>query len=212
MSRAGQDWVEWHAPYEDAGSDLARRLRCVQELVSDWFDRREPHQTRVVSACAGQGRDLLEVMAGREDVRGLTAVLVELDPVNVAAACRLAARVDGASVRVVEGDAGRLATYAGAVPADLVLMCGVFGNISDDDVQRTIAALPMMCSSGATVIWTRHRNPPDVTPAIRQWFAEEGFDEVAFVAPEDVRWSVGVHVFEGAPQRMDQSVVMFRFS
>ena len=212
MTRAGQDWVEWHAPYEDAGSDLARRLRCVQGLVSEWLDRRDPHQTRVVSACAGQGRDLLEVMAGRDDVRDVTAVLVELDPVNVLAARRLAATVNGASVQVVEGDAGRLATYVDAIPADLVLMCGVFGNLSDDDVRRTIAALPMMCAAGATVIWTRHRNPPDLTSVIRQWFAEEGFDEVAFVAPEDVRWSVGVDVLSAAPQPVDQTMVMFRFS
>ena len=171
MTSAGQDWVEWHAPYDDAGAALARRLRCVQGLVSGWFDRRERHQTRVVSACAGQGRDLLEVMAARDDVHDVTAVLVELDPVNVASAQRLAAAVGGAIVHVIEGDAGRLATYAGAVPADLVLMCGVFGNISDQDVRRTIAALPMMCAAGATVIWTRHRNPPDLTPAIREWFA-----------------------------------------
>jgi hypothetical protein len=35
---------------------------------------------------------------------------------------------------------------------------------------------------GATVIWTRHRRPPDLTPQIRGWFAASGFDEIAFDA------------------------------
>jgi hypothetical protein len=40
-----------------------------------------------------------------------------------------------------------------------------------------------MCTPGATVIWTRHRGPPDLTPQVRAWFAASGFDELAFDAP-----------------------------
>jgi hypothetical protein len=39
---------------------------------------------------------------------------------------------------------------------------------------------PALCAPGATVIWTRHRRPPDVTPRIRAWFTDAGFREVAF--------------------------------
>jgi hypothetical protein len=73
----------------------------------------------------------------------------------------------------------------GAVPADLVLVCGVFGNISDDDVKTTVLALPTLCAHGGTVIWTRHRREPDLTGAIRTWFKEAGFVERAFVAIVD---------------------------
>src|SRR6266511_1793903 len=58
--------------------------------------------------------------------------------------------------------------------------CGVFGNIPDDDVHRTIDALPQFCARDATVIWTRHRGPPDLTPTIRGWFAGTGFVELGF--------------------------------
>jgi hypothetical protein len=208
----GDDWVAWHAPYDDPDSPLGRRLQCVQEAVSEWLDRRSAGQRRIVSACAGQGRDLLEVLADRDDVDGLSAVLVELDPANVVAARQLAAGApDGVQVAIVEGDAGRLAAYDSAVPADLVLMCGVFGNISDADVQRTVASLPMLCATGATVVWTRHRGEPDLTPSIRAWLADAGFDEESFVAPDDVNWSVGIHVFRGLTQPLDRDVVMFRF-
>jgi hypothetical protein len=205
-------WVAWHEPYDDPDSPLARRLRCVQEFVADWLDHRTPAQTRIVSACAGQGRDLLDVMAGRRDVDGLSALLLEMDPANVAAA-RARAEVVPHAVRVdvVEGDAALLAAYEAAVPADLVLMCGVFGNISDEDVRRTVASLPMLCASGATVVWTRHRNEPDLTPTIRGWFGDAGFEERAFVAPDDVKWSVGVNEFRGEPAELDRDAVMFRF-
>lgn len=209
---AEEHWVAWHEPYDDPASPLSRRLRCIQGVISGWLDNRDPAQSRVVSVCAGQGHDLLDVLSGRDDVDGLTARLVELDPVNVAAARRRAESApDGVEVDVVEGDAALVAAYEGAVPADLVLMCGVFGNISDDDVRRTIGLLPMLCASGATVVWTRHRREPDLTSSIRAWLAEAEFDEVDFVSPGVDNWSVGVHVFRGRPRALDRDAVMFRF-
>jgi hypothetical protein len=50
---------------------------------------------------------------------------------------------------------------------------------------------------GATVIWTRHRRLPDLTPQIRAWFTESGFDEIAFEALET---SVGVNRLCDAPR------------
>ena len=122
--------------------------------------------------------------------------LVELDQSN-ALALRQAVRAAGLALEVRRGDAGDLASYAGAVPADLVLLCGVLGNVSDDDVRHTIRCLPQLCASGASVIWTRSRRAPDLTPRIRQWFAETGFSELAFVAPDDALFSVGMSHFLG---------------
>ena len=43
------------------------------------------------------------------------------------------------------------------------------------------------------MIWTRHRRPPDLTRQVRAWFAESGFEEIAFDALEtSVFISVGV--------------------
>jgi len=53
--------------------------------------------------------------------------------------------------------------------------------VSDEDIERTATAAPALCADGATVIWTRHRRPPDLTPRIRAWFTDAGFD-VAFDA------------------------------
>jgi hypothetical protein len=97
-------------------------------------------------------------------------------------------------------DAGVTTPYAAAAPADLLLACGVFGNISSADVQQTVAALPILCAPGATVMWTRHRREPDLTRDIRFWFAKAGFEEVAFISPGAGRFSVGAHRLVAPPQ------------
>ena len=161
------DWHEWHTAYDQPESPLSRRLATVQGCIRTVLDAAAPGPIRVVSMCAGEGRDLLGVLDDhprRADVHGR---LVELDP-ELAATARAHAP---AGIEVLCADAGALASYAGAVPADLVLVCGVFGNITDADMMRTIDLLPTLCAPGAHVIWTRHRRPPDATPGVRERFA-----------------------------------------
>jgi hypothetical protein len=90
-------------------------------------------------------------------------------------------------------------------------MAGVFGNISDIDVRGTISALPELCAAGATVIWTRTRRAPDLTPAVRGWLAAAGFVEQAFHAPADALFSVGVHRFGGVRRPLTSRGSLFRF-
>jgi hypothetical protein len=70
----------------------------------------------------------------------VAARLVELDPRNTAVAADLVAGPGLSSVDFGTGDASRTDAYDGVVPADLVLLCGLFGNITDDDILATIAA------------------------------------------------------------------------
>jgi hypothetical protein len=178
------DWVAWHAGYDDPSSPLTARLEQVMRWLSEAIDRVPPGPVRLVSLCAGQGRDVIGVLPGhprRDDVR---AVLVEVNPGLAAAARGAAAQAGLAQVEVREADAAAVASFADALPADVLLLCGIFGNVSDQDIKRTVEASAAMCTPGATVIWTRHRLPPDRTPQVRAWFAASGFSELAFHAPE----------------------------
>jgi SAM-dependent methyltransferase len=206
------DWLAWHADYDDPESALSRRLRVVQGRVSEGLDDHDG-EVRVVSACAGDGRDVIEVLARRPDAGRVSAVLIEWDERNADAA-RVAARDAGLdNVEVRCADAGHLDAYEGAAPADLLLFCGVFGNVSDEEVERAVAMLPRLLEPGATVIWTRSRREPDLTPAIRGWFAGSGFVERHFYAPEDVLFSVGVHQLatEGSAPAPRAGRRLFRF-
>src|SRR5581483_1732066 len=173
---ANKDWLAWHGPYEDPESPLIHRLRAVQRLIRSALDQARPGPIAAISICAGQGRDLLGVLADHPRAADVAARLVELDPRNAAIASEAASRANLGGVEVVAGDASIASAYAGAVPANLLLACGVFGNISDRDIARTIVYLPRLCAPGATMIWTRHRRSPDHTITIRQWLARRGFE------------------------------------
>jgi SAM-dependent methyltransferase len=183
-------WQTWHEAYADPDSGLTRRLRLVQAQIDAWLDLCADRPVRVLSLCAGEGRDLLEVLAARADADRVTATLVELDAGLAQRAREAAARWPSVEVRT--GDAGDPGVYAGLPPADLVLLCGVLGNMSDDDVQHVLSVLPALLASGGRVIWTRTRRPPDLTPAVRAWLADSGFHEVAFQPVPDSLAAVGV--------------------
>ena len=205
------DWHRWHDRYADSTSALSRRLSIVQRHISDVLDTRPESPLSVLSLCAGQGRDIIEVLADRPDAGRVSGDLVELDPRNagVARAAIAAAGLTGLAVREV--DAGDWTTYADLPRADLLLLVGVLGNITDADVRATVQALPSLCAAGATVIWTRTRQPPDLTPAVRAWFAEAGFAERAFDAPDYPLFSVGRHDFVGDPAPRPPTGQLFRF-
>ena len=211
-----RDWHAWHTEYDDPHSSLSRRLAVVRAEVRRVLLAR-PGRTRLVSMCAGDGRDVLPVLA--ETGADVDAVLVELDPALGLAAAATAARLGLSRVDVRSDDAGKTDTYLGAVPADVVLACGVFGNVSDDDVERTIRALPSLLAADGVVIWTRgHRVPQDPTliegdPSehVRDLFARAGFEERAFVRPDDAGFRVGVHQLVGAPTGFTPGVELFTF-
>ena len=216
-------WLRWHGAYDDPASPLSERLRLVQEMVRGALDdmapapgrglgddssrgriddsgRQSAEPIRIISLCAGQGRDVIDVLATHPRASEVEALLVELDPALAEFARRRAAEAGlGDRVRVVEGDASLCHWYAGSVPADLVLVCGIFGNISGEDISATIRALPAFCRPGGNVVWTRHRRPPDATPGIRAQFAEAGFTEIAFDAPDGFVLGTGRHRLDGDP-------------
>src|SRR5436190_1604292 len=109
------DWHEWHRAYDAPDSPLSHRLAVVQRLIRAVLDAAPPGPIRVISMCAGEGRDLLGVLADHPRADDVHARLVELDP-DLAGTARdnAPARVD-----VVVGDAGMTDVYEGAVPADL---------------------------------------------------------------------------------------------
>ena len=205
------DWSTWHEAYDRPGSYLAARLAVVQQRIRESLDQAPPGPLRAISMCAGAGRDLLGVLESHPRAHDVSALLVERDERNVAAAREAAGRARLGSVSVVCGDAASSDAYASAVPADLILVCGVFGNIGDADIGRTIAALPSLCAPRATVVWTRHRRPPDRTLEIRRCYEREGFEEIAFDAPDRFLFSVGVHRLRRPPRSFEPGLRLFEF-
>lgn len=216
-AREGRDWHAWHHRYDDPSSSLSRRLVVVRaRLAAALADRRTDASTRLLSLCAGDGRDTLPVLAALPDDQraGVRPVLVELDQ-GLAGGARDEAERLGLEVDVRAADAGASATWGDACPVDVLMLCGVFGNVTDHDVTATVSALPALLSPGASVLWTRGRrvdNDPtgvegDPAEWVRSLFSDAGFEEEAYVSSADAGFRVGVHRWPGpttgtSPERL----------
>jgi Putative methyltransferase len=206
-----RDYLAWHDDYDHPGSSLHLRLLVVRDLIAAALDEAPPGQVRFVSMCAGQGRDVLTVARRHRRGGDLVGRLVELDPANVAAARATIAGAGLDGIEVVEGDAGRSDAYLGAAPADLVLACGIFGNVTEEDIRATVEFLPALCAPGATVIWTRGQREDDLVHTIQDWFTAAGFEARALVTPQRVSFGVGAAEFIGTPAPLYPGTTFFTF-
>jgi|KBSMisStaDraftv2_1062788.scaffolds.fasta_scaffold00452_8 hypothetical protein len=205
-----RNWSAWHDQYEDKSSPLIHRLSVVQREIRRALPRQLNRSFSIISICAGQGNDVIPVLGEYGHVQRVRARLVEVDPSSIG---KLRDKINAAGLNhleVMQADAADTDVYRGMVPADLVLLCGVFGNISDADIHNTIGSLPQLCRIGSTAIWTRSRRAPDITPTIRQWFRESDFEEITFYAPDGELFTVGTQVFRGQPLPL-QSGRLFTF-
>lgn len=96
------DWSTWHDQYDSADSWMARRLRTVQAQIHAALSKAPAGGLKVISICAGEGRDLLDVLADHPRSDDVQARLVELDPRITAAALE---RI-GRKLRPVPGGGG----------------------------------------------------------------------------------------------------------
>ena len=116
-------------------------------------------------------------------------------------------------------DAGCSETYVclATVPADVVLLVGVLGNVSEADVAATVAAMPRLCASGATLVWSRGRSLEGaddfVTPVQQGGFSAAGFAEVCIRSfdVEDDRTALDVVRFGGQPVPLGLREAWFTF-
>ncbi len=203
------DWVQWHENYTDLSSSQSQRLAVVRTRIAEALDRCPAGAIRVASICAGDGRDLLGMLQTHPRARVVSGRLVELDPRLVERARTLAP----STIEVVCGDAGNGDAYEGATPVNLLLSCGVFGNITEADIQNTIDAWSMLCAPEATVIWTRGAFEPDLRNQIREWIKLAGFEELSFdtngkygvgvakMIRESKPYQRGMHFFSFVPEK-----------
>jgi hypothetical protein len=204
------DWQEWHDHYADPTSSLARRLGVVQHLLTDLVDDLTAGQ-RILGLCAGDGRDIIPVLAKRPAEQRPQLVLVELDPPLTSAARGRAADA-GVGATVIVGDAGLRSTWFDHLPVDLLMLCGIFGNVTDDDVQTTISSAPAMLTPDGAVIWTRGAfRDRDLRPQVRQWFKEAGFQETAYEA-EPAGYGIGVNRMTERVVRLPIPSQLFTFN
>ncbi len=205
-----RDWVEWHRSYTDPGSDLSQRLAVVTTAIIDAISSAPPGPISVLSLCAGEARDLSGAALGHPRSGDMHGVAVELNA-GLAAIAAGSLRDAGTSIEVRCADAGRPIHWDDVVPVDVLLLVGIFGNLTDDHVQRTVAATAAMVRAGGTIIWTRHRKAPDLTPSIRGWFDDTGCTPIGFTSAGPESYAVGVERMDEPRSSVALPEQLFRF-
>jgi len=209
-----KDWFEWHDLYQTE-TRLQQRLEIVQEYITRSLNALPPGRIQVVSACAGDGRDLRGSVINHPRQADVHARLVELNPQLVERGrAAIAAAGFTAQREFVNCDATLSDHYAGAVPADVVLVCGIFGNLADEAaLQRLIGNLKFLAKPGAFVAWTRgHRDGIAYSDIVRQNLQAANFAEVDFRLTATGDMGVGLHRYQGETAPLPANEHLFVFS
>lgn len=208
---AQKDWKKWHGYYDDNGSSLAKRLRLVQGAISSTLPDELESTYQIIDICSGDGRDLIEVLSQYPSKNQVHSYLVEIDPRLAEESKKAATASSVPNVDVATGDASLMRIYKDVFPADLILLCGIFGNVSNEDVTSMIRALPQLSQKGTKVIWTRNMRSPEFTLEIRDLFVAAGFGEIAFQLTSDNSYAVGIYEYTGVAQPLDEDLRLFTF-
>lgn len=208
-----KDWFEWHDLYQTE-TRLQQRLEIVQEYIARSLNAQPPGRIQVVSACAGDGRDLLGSLTNHSRKADVHARLVELNAQLVKQGKTAITEAGLAQIEFVNGDATLCDSYAGAVPADLVLVCGIFGNLADEAaLQRLIGNLKFLAKTGAFVAWTRgHSQGIAYSDIVRQNLQSANFEEVDFRLTATGDMGVGLHRYRGETAPLPVNEHLFVFS
>jgi hypothetical protein len=73
------DWLDLHLACDDPSSTLARRLEVVRRCEDVALEGMRCREPRMLSGCAGDGRDVIPVLAKRGNALPCAALLVEQD-------------------------------------------------------------------------------------------------------------------------------------
>jgi hypothetical protein len=189
------------------------RLAAVQEHLAETLDWAPAGLVRIISICAGDGRDVIGVLRSHKRRTDVAAWLVELNHQSVSAGLRSVKNAGlEDTVKFLSQDATLFATYKDIAPSDIVLVCGVWGHVPVHQRSLLVRGLGSLCKSGGTVIWTRGISKGiGRLHDIQSAFAAESWEEVRVSVTFDRTWAVASYRYCGSPTILPQTGRVFSF-
>lgn len=208
------DWNAWHRGY-DTDPALQARLRVVSDQIAQALEASPAGPIRVISVCAGDGRDVIGALRQHPRRADVTAWLLDHHAESLVRGRTDAAQAGlAAQLRFIETDAALGVSYNGVAPADVLIISGFLGHLHVSNVPSFLAALPMLCRPGGRVIWSRHlrlNQGATQVPVIRRLLEAQAFHEVRYEEASQGGFAVGSAQFVGATQPLDPARVLFKF-
>ena len=205
-------WNGW--PEKAYQQDRYRqRLAAVQNHLTECLDLAPGGPVRIISVCAGDGRDAISVLSSHQRRHDVSAWLIEQDRQSVLDGMGRAARVGLANtVTFLNDDATDYATYQRIVPADIVLLCGVWGHVPASERVLLVRALTTLCKARGMVIWTRGISKGlERLHEIQAMFATSSWEQSRVSFTSDKKWAVVIHRYLGLPNELPSSGRLFHF-
>ena len=119
--------------YDDPTSNLSRWLDEVVNAIRSALDSASPGAIRLISLCSGDARDITRALGDHPRRADIVGCVVEFDR-HLDSAARMNLSAIQSSVTARCGDASGPSLVSDMLPADLLLLVGMFGNVSDTDV------------------------------------------------------------------------------
>jgi hypothetical protein len=205
-------WNSW--PDQAYQSDrYQRRLSAVQEHLAECLDNAPRGSVRVVSICAGDGRDVIGVLGSHRRRQDVAAWLVETSRQSVASGVRQAARAGlENTVHFLNVDATVFETYNNIAPSDILLLCGVWGHVPSGERGQLVRAMTALSKPGGTLIWTRGVSRGlGRLHEVQSLFTVSGWAAARVTLTSDKKWAVVTHRHDGRPQELPASGRLFHF-
>jgi putative methyltransferase len=207
-----RSWKGWPA---EAYSEVRyqQRLEAVQEHLRKNLNEAPAGPLRLISICAGDGRDVIGVLQTHKRRTDVSAWLVELDRESVAAGVRETSIVGlDDIVRFINGDATDYTTYEGIAPANVVLACGVWGHVPAHERASLAGAIAELCKLRGTITWTRGVSAGMVRlNEIERLFVRPRWENVRTTITADKRWAVATYRNFGPPVALPVAGRIFNF-
>ncbi|RBP48046.1 amino acid adenylation domain-containing protein [Roseimicrobium gellanilyticum] len=208
------DWTNWHQLY-DAGMGISARLRLVEEQLRAAVEACQPGPVRILSICAGDGRDIFGAFAGHPRSQDVHAVLIDTDAAGLQRAETWAVEAGmGGRIQTLCADATSGANYRGVTHADIVLVSGVLAHVSEASIPGLIQSLPMLLQTGGWLIWNRHlvlNRGSEHVSLLRDLLRSTGFKEEVYELTSPKGFAVSSARYHGAMLPLDEQRVLFDF-
>ncbi|WP_052128815.1 class I SAM-dependent methyltransferase family protein [Neosynechococcus sphagnicola] len=207
------DWYQWHHKYQRS-PELQARLGFVKDQIVAFINQSPPGTIRILSICAGDGRDLIGSLIEHPRLKDVQAYLIELDE-NLVVAGRQVVEEENLSqqIQFIQGDATLRKTYQEIAPANLVLICGVFAHVPE--ASDLIRNLPYFCEFQGWVIWTRFcgdQENIEKVDKIHRLFEEINFENISAIITPNGRFTVATHHYLGQPSPLPDRQKLFELS
>jgi Putative methyltransferase len=188
-------------------------LLLVQQQLAAVLEQAAAGPIRILSICAGDGCDVVGVLAHCRRRADVCAMLVEQNLSTIARGEYLVREAGlGSNVIFFQADATDYATYRGAPAADIVLLCGVWGHVPPQERGQLVHALSGLCATSGYVIWTRGiARGMSRLRDIQTHFMLPAWeiDRIDLAPKHD--WAVATYCHRGLPQELPDRGRIFHF-